>query len=98
MPLSTATAVEATLLPSVQVVDPPVVLNVGVSLTGVTLTQLVAGALLVVPSNPTKAIARTAVLGESLVLVKVTVRRAACHSARVAVAPVETRVRTPPAP
>src|SRR5690606_7843229 len=69
--------------------------TIGASLTAVTLTVLVAGVLSSSPSLTTKLTVRLAVLGASLLLLYVTERRAACHWARLALAPVEVSVSTP---
>ncbi len=70
----------------------------GASLTAVTLSVLTTtllSASSALPSLIWKLMPRTAVLGLSLVLEYCTARRAACHWARVAVAPTDASVMTP---
>ena len=67
----------------------------GASFTAATVTALVAAMLLLVPSLTVTLRVRLAVFGLSEVLVYVTVRKAVCHCASVALALAEVSVSTP---
>ena len=68
---------------------------IGVWSVSATVTLRVAVALFLVPSLTTKLTVRVALLGVIALSVYVTARKAACHCASVAVAPLELSVSTP---
>ncbi|MGD1827540.1 hypothetical protein A203_19730 [Chromobacterium violaceum] len=95
MPPSTATGVDAVLLPAVKAALPPLAVAIGVWSVAATVTVLVVAALFLLPSLTTKLTVRVAVLGVTALSVYLTARSAACHCASVAVAPLELSVNTP---